>query len=146
MSKPHKLSLVQKITISSIITAALSVISISIYIVTNILPTTDTAGVIESYIHNISADYYETYFFPDLASSIHSHSSSDISTVLSEYTDTGFAKVPLRQILLHSNTDSSVTALISEYCDISFTFVHFFPESPFTATSYHSSYDYSCNF
>ncbi|MBQ1373476.1 hypothetical protein IIY66_01570 [Candidatus Saccharibacteria bacterium] len=141
----HSFPLAQKLILGSIAIVTISVVAVSIYTLINLHPT-DTTGTIQSYISTLSATYYEDYFFPDLESSIRAHTSSDISEILSEYTDTGFAKVPLRQILLHTDTSIVDTSLITDHCDTNTTLVHFFPEPPFTATSYHTSYDYACNF
>lgn len=145
MSILHKLSLVQKIILSIILIVAVSVITVSVYAIIHFRPT-DTATLVKSYISNISTDYYENYYFPSLESSIHDHSNSDISEVLSRYTDTGFSRVPLRQIISHIDYDETSLNQITERCDTNSTLVHFFPDPPFTSTSYHVDYEYSCNF
>ena len=141
----HKLSLVQKIILSIILTVALSVITFSVYAIIHFRPT-DTITLVKSYISSMSTDYYENYYFPSLESSIHDHGNSDISEVLSRYTDTGFSRVPLRQIISHVDYDEAALSQITERCDTKSTFVHFFPDPPFTSTSYHVDYEYSCNF
>lgn len=101
---------------------------------------------IQSEIASISAEYYEQYFFPDLEQSIHIHSNSPIADTLSQYTATGLSRVPLRQIIAHTHHDETIVHYITTHCDENTTFVHFFPEPPFTSSSYHITYDYSCNF
>ena len=145
MTTLHGLSWAQKLILSVITITTISVVAISVYALFG-TRSTDNTSTIEAYISSLAADYYENYFFPDLESSIHEHGTSDISEVLSKYTDTGFSKVPLRQILFHTTQDGSITDTISDRCDVNTTFVHFFPEPPFVATSYHATYDYSCNF
>ena len=140
----HKLSLVQKIILSIILTVALSVITFSVYAIIHFRPT-DTITLVKSYISSMSTDYYENYYFPSLESSIHDRGNSDISEILSRYTDTGFSRVPLRQIISHVNYDETALNQITERCDTNSTFVHFFPDPPFTSTSYHVDYEYSCN-
>lgn len=141
----RKLSAVQKLVIGIIFLATVTIVVFSIYVINKSRPV-DTATTVEAHIADFAADYYEHYFFPDLESSIYANSASDISEVLAAYTETGFSKVPLRQILSHTEYSDDIVTAIIERCDTNHTFVHFFPESPFTATSYHTSYDYSCNF
>ena len=146
MTSPfRKLSAVQKLVVGIIILATVAIVVFSVYAINRSRPV-DTATAVEAHIANLATDYYEHYFFPDLESSIHTNSASDISEVLTAYTETGFTKVPLRQILSHTEHSDDITNVIIERCDTNHTFVHFFPEPPFNATSYHTSYDYSCNF
>lgn len=140
-----KLSSAQKIILAIIITVAISTAAFSVFIIQFTQPT-DTFAAVKSNLSTVSAEYYENYFFPSLESSIHAHGASTLSDVLSNYTETGFARVPLRQILLHTSQDDSITSIITSYCDTNSTFVYYYPEPPFTSTSYHTNFDYSCNF
>lgn len=141
----HKLSLSQKLIIGIIILATIAIVAFSIYAINRPRPINTTANI-EASITDLATNYYEHYFFPNLESSIHANGATDISEILSPYTETGFARVPLRQILSHTEHSDDIIAAITDRCDTNHTFVHFFPEPPFTATAYHTSYDYSCNF
>ena len=136
-----RFSFAQKTILTIIFTTIIAVIVFAIFA----LNSRNTINI-ESEISQMSAEYYEKYYFPDLEKSIHEHSGSPLQNVLSEYTDTGFSRVPLRQIIAHTQSSRATIDYISTHCDVNNTFVHFFPEEPFTSTSYHTSYTYSCNF
>lgn len=140
-SKHFSLSIAQKSILAIIIIAVVAVIAFTIFAFN-----THTSIDIESEISKMSSEYYEQYYFPDLENSIRTHSDSSVEDALSEYTATGLSRVPLRQIIAHTQSDPTIVQYISTRCDVNNTLVHFFPESPFTATSYHTSYTYSCNF
>lgn len=132
---------VQIMVIGIIIVVITSVATLTIFTISNHHTTIN----IESEIPALASEYYEKYFFPNLEYSILTHSNSSPSEVLSNYASTGFSKVPLRQILAHTNPSPSIVAYINQHCDTGTTLIHFFPEPPFDATSYHANYSYSCN-
>lgn len=141
ISRHSTLSIAQKSILAVIIIATVAIVAFTIFAFNAHAPID-----VESEISKMSSEYYEQYYFPDLENSIRTHSNSSIEDVLSEYTATGFSRIPLRQIIAHTQSDPSTVQYISTRCDTNNTLVHFFPESPFTATSYHTSYSYSCNF
>lgn len=129
-----------------IVLGIIAILSVSIILFTTFIIYSQRPVDIEAAISHLAEQYYENYFFPNLDSSIHAHGSASISETLSPYTTTGFSGVPLRQILTHTEHDSTTTQAITASCDDSATLVHFFPDPPFTSTSYHINYSYYCNF
>lgn len=145
ISKLRNLTLIQKLFIGSIIFLAIVITVYGVFML-NISYHHSAASQVDTQLATLATTYYENYFYPTLESSIHANGAASLSQTLSQYTYTGFAKVPLRQILLHTTHGSDNITALTEYCDENTTFVHFFPEPPFTTTSYHFTYDYSCNF
>ena len=98
-------------------------------------------------IKNLASDYYENYFYDNFANSQKFINLEDIDAAMDKYVNFGFAKVSLRQLLLRGGRDNSlpISALIN-HCNENETFVKFYPESPYSETSYHTEYTYSCDF
>ena len=93
--------------------------------------------VVMAKIEAITADYYENYFYDRI---------KDYSN-LGSYTENGFSKVTLRQLLLFdSERHANDASLLNEYCDAEATYVRIYPEEPFTKTNYHVDYHYACTF
>ena len=93
--------------------------------------------VVTSKIETIVADYYENYFYDRI---------KDYSN-LDNYTENGFSKVTLRQLLLFdSERHANDASLLNEYCDVEATYVRIYPEAPFSKTDYHVDYHYACTF
>lgn len=96
----------------------------------------------KSKISQLATEYYEDYFYPNVFSG-----NKDMSEVLNRYTDTGLAKVSLRQLILsNSNLSEQDASQLQKYCDENTTFVQFFPTEPYDKTSYHTEFTYSCSF
>lgn len=93
--------------------------------------------VVTSKIEAITADYYENYFYDRI---------KDYNS-LNNYTENGFSKVTLRQLLLFdSERHADAASLLNQYCDAESTYVKIYPEEPFSKTDYHVDYHYSCTF
>ena len=93
-------------------------------------------------ISQLATEYYEDYFYPNVFSG-----NKDMSEILNRYTDTGLAKVSLRQLILsNSNLSPADVNFIRQHCDENTTFVQFFPTDPYNKTSYHTECTYSCSF
>ena len=98
---------------------------------------TQPEKVVTSKIERIVADYYENYFYDRI---------KDYSN-LDNYTESGFSRVTLRQLLLFdSERHAKETSLLSQYCDTESTYVRIFPEEPFERHDYHVDYHYACTF
>ena len=96
----------------------------------------------KSTISQLAAEYYEDYFYPNIFSG-----NKDMSEVLNRYTNTGLAKISLRQLLLYNDQQNiGYQNLLTKYCDENNTFVQFFPTEPYGKTNYRAEYTYSCNF
>ena len=103
----------------------------------------DTKFQVEAKISDLAHDYYESYYYPNAFGS-----DTEVSAnFLSRFKDSGLTPVTLRQLLLtlDSVSDSDVSFL-KKYCDENATSVHYFPEEPYAADSYHAEFAYSCNF
>ena len=88
--------------------------------------------------------YYENIFYADLLAS--DNFSGNPRVALEKYKITGLATVTLRQLSLSDRTDQNLANYLLKYCDEDRTFVTFYPESPYSKTSYRAEYTYSCNF
>ena len=88
-------------------------------------------------IESITADYYENYFYDRI---------KDYDN-LKNYTEHGFSKVTLRQLLLFdSERHADAADLLNKYCDGEKTYVKIYPEAPFGNKNYHVEYYYACTF
>ena len=134
--KKHK-NPAQKIILVVIILAVLSVIVSTFYAFT-----VDNEQITKNKISDLASEYYEHYFYPSM-----SIDEDRLDEVMSRYTEIGINSTSLRQIILSTNNNRSATAdFIRKYCDENSTIVKFFPEPPYTNTSYHTEYSYSCSF
>lgn len=67
--------------------------------------------------------------------------------VLKKYTETGFAPVTLRQLLLFkSYTDTKESKYLNRYCSDEATRVTYYPKEPYGVKDYTVEYQYSCSF
>ena len=90
--------------------------------------------LVQSELESLSSEYYENYFYKDVTD----------SNALAKYEKSGLANITLRQLLLTEH--QSATSNLEKYCDINSTYVKFYPESPYKNTSYHTKFNYSCNY
>lgn len=98
---------------------------------------TEPERVVTAKIEEIAADYYENYFYDRIKNYDN----------LDSYTENGFSKVSLRQLLLFdSERHASDASLLSKYCDTEMTYVRIYPEAPFKKTNYRVEYHYACTF
>ena len=101
--------------------------------------------IVTNKISSITADYYENYFYPRVES--YGTTDKTIGEIMSRYTESGFSKITLRQLLLFdSERYADAAALLTEYCDPELTYVKIFPDEPFTKSDYHVDYHYACTF
>ena len=130
-------TLAQKTIIAVIILAVVAVITLLVCkLVFN------TEYELKTKISQLSSEYYEDYYYPKI-----SKSDKDLSKLLEQYTETGFARVSLRQLILsNSKITSKEKNFLLDRCNQNSTFVQFFPESPYDKTSYRVEYTYSCKF
>lgn len=101
-------------------------------------------SIVKRQIEFIANSYYEDYFYPNLVSN--SSDQTSFAETMSRYTTSGFAKIPLRQLLLYDGTNHTYATTINTYCDKNSTFIHFYPTPPFQKTDYRVEYTYSCTF
>ncbi len=135
--KHHKKTPFQITIISVIILTIITIITATICVFVF-----DKKYQVEMKISQLSHEYYENYFYPQLSSR-----DDDISQSLEHFRDKGFAKVSLRQLILSNpNLSEPEIDTLRKYCNENSTFVQFFPESPYDKASYRTEYIYSCNF
>lgn len=93
---------------------------------------------VKSKMDSLVSTYYEDFFYPKLT--------KDPKTVLQKYKDTGLSIVTLRQLLFDPIGNTEDSKYILSRCDENKTFVRYFPDPPYTKSSYHTEITYSCNF
>lgn len=139
--RDRKLFLVSKRAILTIIVLAMLVVILAV--LASIF--SNPEALVKSKIESITADYYESYFYPRIET--YGTTDKSLADIMSRYTETGFSKVTLRQLLLFdSERYASSTAFLSEYCDIESTYVKIYPEPPYTKSDYRTEYHYTCTF
>ena len=137
ISKPRNTPVRSNIT-QKLIIAVIIVVSIIVLISVSLVFLLDPEHRVKSDITTLATDYYENFLYQDFANT---------NIDMSKYESYGFARITLRQLLLHDHekhTDQA--AFLSNYCDENTTAVKFFPEPPYTKTSYRIEYHYSCSF
>lgn len=93
----------------------------------------------------LANNYYEYNFYENLLNS--ENFSGDLRLALQKYEEPGLSPVTLRQLLLYDPAGTAdVGAYLKRYCDPNSTTVKFYPEFPYSRTSYHAEYTYDCNF
>ena len=99
---------------------------------------------IKSKISSRSANYYETYIYKDFENI---SDKAKLEKAMEKYQKNGFTKTPLRQILFYDHsTLTDEDSFIISHCDENETFIQFFPDPPYTKTSYHIEYTFACDF
>ena len=105
----------------------------------------NTEAIVTNKIEAIPADYYENYFYPRIEK--YSTEDKTLADMMTPYTETGFSKVTLRQLLLFdSERYSSSADYLTEHCSSESTYVKIYPEEPFGRSNYHVEYHYACTF
>lgn len=136
----NRLSAPQKVIISIIVMAFIVIIIavVSVFI-------TKPENIVKSKIEALSSNYYENYLYENILNS--DNFSGNITETLEKYTETGFSAITLRELLLNDTKKTAdIAPFIKEYCDENKTTIKFYPESPFTRSSYRANYSYSCEF
>jgi len=141
MSKRKKpISTIQKIILGVIGAAFIAVVIAALSVILN-----RPENVITSKIESLSSDYYENYLYQEIVNS--DQFSGNIDETLQKYVEVGFSPITLRELLLHDTEKTKdIAPLIKEHCDENRTIIKFFPEAPFSKTSYRVNYSYSCDF
>ena len=129
----RKFFLVLKRSILAVIALAMFAVILTLLFVNFTKP----EKVVTAKIEAITADYYENYFYERIKNYDN----------LNSYTENGFSKVTLRQLLLFdSERYANDASLLSRYCDAEATYVRIYPEEPFGKTDYKVDYHYACTF
>lgn len=112
-----------------------------------ILPFVKDENLAKSKIDQLARDYYENYFYDDYTNSAKFQQLENKEETMQKYSERGFSRLTLRQLILQDYDKNAETAtFLREICDENKTYIQFFPEAPYTKTSYHTKITYSCNF
>ncbi len=107
-------------------------------------------NTVKSKVEAMTRDYYENYFYESILASnraADNNLQTPINEIMSRYVEPGFAKVPLRQLLLYDGQKyAGATATLDTYCDLDRTYIKIYPEAPFGKNDYRVDYHYSCDF
>ncbi len=140
-NRSRKIFLVSKRSILAVIVLAMLTVILTLLFSNFYDPEKLTTRKIES----ITADYYETYFYPRIEN--YGTTDKSMSDIMSRYKETGFSKITLRQLLLFDSARHADAAeLLTKYCDPEATYVKIYPDDPYGKTDYHVDYTYSCAF
>ena len=140
-SKKSQENFAKKIILGIIIFTAIIILGLTIFaaIFTN-------ENRVKSAISNIATDYYENYFYENLLRSP-DFPKDHPEDVLEEYQSSGLSVLTLRDLLLYDDQKHfSERDFLTKFCDEGKTYIHFYPDEPYTRNSYHVEYTYSCNF
>jgi len=139
-TKRQRFTKPQLIIIIVIILCMLSVITAVIY---NLFSKPE--NIVKAKISEISSDYYENYLYKNF--NFEKYSSEDFANFMQKYENVGLTTTTLRQLLLYDHQkNADVAPLLEKYCDENTTFIKFYPEQPYSKTSYRVEYTYSCEF
>lgn len=101
-------------------------------------------NIVKTEIDQLASHYYEDIFYENMLNS--KNFSGDAAQTLSKYTESGISPLTLRQLVSIDSFSSSKKDYLYSYCDESSTLVRFYPDPPYSRTSYHTDIVYSCNF
>lgn len=139
-TKRQRFTKPQLIIIIVIILCMLSVVTAVIY---NLFSKPE--NIVKAKISEISSDYYENYLYKNF--NFEKYSSEDLANFMQKYENVGLTTTTLRQLLLYDHQkNADVAPLLKKYCDENTTFIKFYPEQPYSKTSYRVEYTYSCEF
>lgn len=93
----------------------------------------------------LASNYYENVFYASMLDS--DNYTGDPKAALEKYQASGFSPVTLRQLIyLGGDSAAADGDYLSQYCDLGESSVTFYPEPPYSKSSYHTSITYACNF
>ncbi len=130
-----KLSTLQK-TIIVIIVAVMVIVIIAV--ATSFLFKTE--NIVKAKIENLATSYYEDNLYEKFLTS------DGGADGFKKYDQSGLPLVPLRQLIYTSDLEKTEIEQIRNACDENKTYIKYYPESPYSKTSYRIEYTYNCNF
>ena len=108
---------------------------------------TSPENIVHRKIEEITADYYENYWYDIYSKAVEESSDKTIADSLSHYSEKGLNKVTLRTLLLFDGErNASSASTLTHYCDENDTFVKIYPTAPYGKKDYRVEYNYSCIF
>lgn len=106
----------------------------------------DPKRVAESEMEKIAKDYYENYYYDEFVNSV---PEGELNIAFATYTDYGFPRVYLRDLLLFDNGRHAASRAYfeSQYaCNTNRTAIQIVPYAPFGKTDYRINYFYDCEY
>lgn len=136
-NKKTSLSIAQKtiVLVIGLLFILIAVLSISLFFL-------NTESRVKNTISSIATDYYENYIYENI---INSEKVEEFDKIMENYEHFGFSAIYLRQLLYYNNNPETID-FIKQYCDENKTSVKFYPNPPYSRTSYRAEYTYFCNF
>lgn len=134
-SKKPDSSFVPKIIIAIVIIAMIVVV-----VATIMFLVFTKENRIKPKIEALATSYYEDNLYEKFVNPTNS------TEMLQKYDKTGLPLVQLRQLIFTSDLEKTEIEQIRNACDENKTYVKYFPEPPYSKTSYHIEYTYNCNF
>ena len=107
----------------------------------------DNKKIIKKEIIEMTKDYYEKYFYEQLVNSEQHNQPDTFKETMDKYHTGALNTLTLRDLLTYDDGKfNKYEKHLSEYCDIDTTTVRIFPYEPYSRTTYHAEFTYSCNF
>ena len=145
--KRSKLKPYQTLPFSKIIITIIILSIIAVFLALTLALIFKPENQVKLKISGLVSDYYENFLYQESVNPDNSPSIDQPNKDLLKYEEYGFTPVLLRQIIFQNHKElTDDDYFILDYCDENNTSVKYFPESPYTKTSYHTEITYSCNF
>ncbi len=106
----------------------------------------DPKRMAETEMESIAKDYYENYYYDQFIQNV---PESDLAMAFQTYTDYGFPRVYLRELLLFDNSRHASSRAMFEgqyICNTNNTAIQIVPYAPFGKTDYRVNYFYDCSY
>lgn len=133
------------VTYRNIITTAIIILAIVVAVAVFCAILLNPERQIPRKFEALASNYYENIFYTGMINS--DSFDGDLKAALQKHEAAGLAPVSLRQLIyLSDGAAASDGNYLAEYCDINDSSVIFYPESPYTKSSYHFRITYACNF
>ncbi len=94
IKRDRRIFLISKRTVLIVIALAMIAVLFAVFS----LAFSNPESIITGKINSITEDYYENYFYPRIEE--YGTTDKTLSEILSRYTETGFSRITLRQLLL----------------------------------------------
>ena len=104
----------------------------------------DPKRVTMNKVEELTADYYENYYYDQFTDGM---SDEDFAAAFMTYSEYGFPRVYLRELLLFDDGRHSDARAYFDgqyYCNTNHTSITIVPEYPYGKKDYHVNYDYEC--
>lgn len=106
----------------------------------------DPKRMAESEMEKIAKDYYENYYYDEFISHV---PDNEVNIAFATYTDYGFPRVYLRELLLFDEGRHAASRPFFEgnyVCNTNQTSIQIVPYAPFGKTDYRINYFYDCDY